>query len=503
MRNIVVLLIFFFNVFSFKSQSLPAFNPAPFPQSACNNLMGNYTNQWRPSHGSPNIIDLGCGNKVVRLYSKNESITTRKSEGIFIDLNNIGVNIDTSKKYRIIVSYRYSIPSNPNRAVNFDVYLANNMVEKSNNNCEEETFPNVSDKMKILTFASGEFLDDTYTCQVKSKEQGQIVPNNSYKYLWIVSNLNTTLNYREYVDIDKIELYYDNSGTNAICNLSKPNNLLANDLTYNSASIAWNPVPNASKYRVRYYLQNTQDYNNFETSNTSIAFNSLLPSTAYQADVTPICSNGIIDGNNVSYLKFNTANCPIISSNITAVPYGNWYKIEFTDVPNFSKYYIEWVDLVDNTSGKSEIQASNHIFYYNNNPHQFKFRLAVNQYCSNWTDWITVNPINYGCNLNESPTNLTVSSNCSYPGRVCEFAIFNWSAINNVVSYQVEYQIFSLTNPSQVKVGVFETNNNYTYYQGAQAYDFTGNVLIKFRVRYKCMDGIWSSFTNWSSNFAW
>lgn len=206
----LVLLFVTLGFFLSKSQALSLFTPFPFPQAQCNNLAGNYSNQWKPSHGSPNVLNVGCGNNVVRLYSKNQSITERKSEGIFIDLNNIGITLTPQKKYKIIITYRYSFPNNPYNAINFDAYFANDMVEKSNNNCEEEKEPTVSDKIKILSFATGESLSDTYPCQVKSVEKGQIVIGKSYKYLWITSNLNnSTPGLREYVDIDKVELYLD------------------------------------------------------------------------------------------------------------------------------------------------------------------------------------------------------------------------------------------------------------------------------------------------------
>lgn len=308
--SIIFCLCFYF----IKSQELRKFTPAPFPTAQCNNLMGNYSSEWRPSHGSPNVLDLGCGNKVVRLYSKNENISTRKSEGIFIDLNNIGVTLDTSKKYKIIVSYRYSLSSNQNRAINFDVYFANGMVEKSSNNCDEETLPNVSDKMKVLTFNNGEFLNDSYTCQVKSKEQGQISPNKSYKYLWITSNLNTTLNFREYVDIDKIEMYYDNGGSSgSVCNLSYPSNLSIANITSSTAIFTWDTVPNALKYRVKVYPITNPNYNNtLETTSNVYNFSNLPPNTVYEAQVRAVCANGQ-SSPYISYWMFATS-CPINST---------------------------------------------------------------------------------------------------------------------------------------------------------------------------------------------
>ncbi|MDP9956535.1 hypothetical protein J2X97_002194 [Epilithonimonas hungarica] len=307
---VIIFCLFFYFI---KSQELRPFRPAPFPTAQCNNLMGNYSSEWRPSHGSPNVLDLGCGNKVVRLYSKNENISTRKSEGIFIDLNNIGITLDTSKKYKIIVSYRYSLPNNQNRAINFDVYFANNIVEKSNNNCDEEVLPNVSDKMKVLTFNSGEFLTDSYTCQVKSKEQGQISPNKSYKYLWITSNLNTTLNFREYVDIDKIEMYYDTSSGNnggnngSTCNLPSPNNLSINNITSTTASFTWNSVSNAIKYRVKVYPKANPNYTNtLETTSNTYNFSNLSPNILYQAEVRAVCSTSN-SSTNISYITFTTS----------------------------------------------------------------------------------------------------------------------------------------------------------------------------------------------------
>lgn len=499
MKKQLFLILLFIHFWLVNGQALPAFIAAPFPQSQCNNLAGNYSNQWRPSHGSPNVFDLGCGNKVVRLYSKNENITTRKSEGIFIDLNNIGITLDTSKKYKIIVTYRYSLPNNPNRAVNFDVYFANGLTEKSSNNCDEEKEPSVSDKMKILTFNNGEFLDDTYTCQLKSKEQGQIAPNKSYKYLWIVSNMNTTLNFREYVDIDKVELYYDFSGSNQTCELPSIKNITVSDIKTSSAKISWDPVPGAIQYRIINMSGNSAPI--YVTDNF-IILNNLTPNTYHNIRVTAMCSTSNLSIN--QNISFTTLECPTPPNNITVTPYGNWYKLDFVDIPNTTTYKIEWVDLVTNQTGISDVLAQNHIFYYANNPNEFKFRLTSDSNC-NWSDWQTVVPNNFDCNLGNLPTNLKVTNDCSCstPGRFGSFAVFSWTPINNVVSYQVEYQVVSLTNSSQVKTGVFETNNNLTWYQGAQAYDFTGNVIIRFRVRYKCMQNVWSEFTPWSSNFAW
>ncbi|WP_374463154.1 3-coathanger stack domain-containing protein [Chryseobacterium sp.] len=325
LKRLFVILLFLYFYFA-KSQAFPAFMPVPFASSQCNNLMGNYNNQWKPSHGSPNVIDLGCGNKVVRLYSKNDNITTRKSEGVFIDLNNIGVNIDTSKKYKIIVSYRYSLPNNPNRAINFDVYLANGMTEKSNNNCDEETFPSVSEKMKILTFNNGEVLQDTYTCQVKSKEQGQIIPNKSYKYLWITSNLNTSLNLREYVDIDKIEMYYDgNSGSGSNdCNLPPPTMLKYSNLTDTSVRLEWNEaVGTGLWYDIRLYNNSTGMLvysNNYHFLQKD--YTALSPDTPYTFTVAHACLNNY-ENNDVKAISFRTQctpdliiNDPVIKNNI-------------------------------------------------------------------------------------------------------------------------------------------------------------------------------------------
>ncbi|MEJ5050972.1 3-coathanger stack domain-containing protein [Chryseobacterium culicis] len=312
LQKLFVILLFLFFYFA-KSQALPAFTPIPFASSQCNNLMGNYNNQWKPSHGSPNVIDLSCGNKVVRLYSKNDNITTRKSEGVFIDLNNIGINIDTSKKYKIIVSYRYSLPNNPNRAINFDVYLANGMTEKSNNNCDEETFPSVSEKMKILTFNNGEVLQDTYTCQVKSKEQGQIIPNKSYKYLWITSNLNTTLNFREYVDIDKVEMYYDgNSGSGSNdCNLPPPTMLKYSNLTDTSVRLEWNQASGTGLWydiRLRNNSTGTLVYsNNYHPLQKD--YTNLSPDTPYTFTVAHACLNNH-ENNDVKAISFRTQCAP-------------------------------------------------------------------------------------------------------------------------------------------------------------------------------------------------
>lgn len=503
MKNIKFLIsfLFFLKVYLVSCQALPAFRASPFPQNQCNNLKGNYDSEWKPSHGSPSVLDLGCGNKVVRLYSKNESISSKKSEGIFIDLTKVGINLNSSKKYKIIVTYRYSLPSNPNRAINFDVYFANGLVEKSSDNCDEEKEPTVSDKVKILSFAKGEFLNDTYTCQVKSKEQGGISISKTYRYLWIVSNINTTLTTKEYVDIDKVELYYDNIVPPIeTCKLSTPVNLSFFNITPSSATFKWDVVNNASKYRVKVYPLNVPDYSNtLEATSNSYDFNNLVPNTEYLAEVRAVCASGI-SSTNISYKSFTTPCYPKIT-NIIVAPYYSSYKLDFSEISSVTSYNIEWVNLNTSESGTRILEANNKVFYWNNTD-KFKIRIGTVATCP-FSDWIIVDPLSFPCNSAIIPQNLTFSNACTScyrPGRFDGQGYFIWDKIANVNSFLIEYVIFSVTNPSQVITGTITAASNQTYSPNLRAPYFTGTVYIKYRVKQLCNSGTWS---NWSSNFAW
>lgn len=505
--------MFIMNIILIKSQALPTFNPSPFPPTDCNNLSGNYNSSWKPSHGSPSIIDLGCGNKVARLYAKNENISTRKSEGLFIDLNSIGITLNTSKKYKIIVSYRYSLPNNPNRSVNFDVYFANGLTEKSINDCSEEKEPTVSDKLKILTFNNGEFLDDTYTCQIKSKQQGQIAPSKSYKYLWIVSNMNTSLNSREYVDIDKIELYFDgNDGgttTPTTCNLPKPSDLLVSDISYTSAKITWSPVNIANGYDIvlKDLSNNTFVNENFYHYTQKI-YNDLKPNTSYSFTISSACYNNYDNPNKETY--FFTTTCPEKVNNISVVDLSGSYKINFSNAPNISNYTLEFVDNINGSSGVTNFSYENggYIYYLTDPAHNFKFRIYNGCY---WSEWVNVTAtynhppvIAPLCTGNNYPSNLQYSAACGGLSTcTCNYGKFKFNAVSNASLYEVEYTIFNYSPSSTNYNATFTSTYNDTYWTVGSGIpcNATYPLYIKFRVRSQCSDGSWSNFSPWSSTY--
>jgi len=165
--------------------------------------------------------------------------------------------------------------------------------------------------------ANGTYLSPGQSVNFIINFKKTVTTNQTFVYKFSTKNANCNQAESEMIKIT-VNYIAGGGGSGTICDyLPKPTNLQLTNLTYNSASISWSPVPGATQYRVRYYLKNTMEYNNLRTSGTSFTFYSLLPNTAYQADVSPICPNGNIDGIHVTYIKFDTPCATDLTINYT------------------------------------------------------------------------------------------------------------------------------------------------------------------------------------------
>ena len=189
-------------------------------------------------------------------------------------------------------------------------------------------------------------------------------------------------------------------------------------------------------------------------------------------------------------------------TNITAIPYYNGYTIGFSPA---GAYFMEYLDLVTNTSGTTQLYTSSspgsgNFFYFSPQNNSFKFRLrSSSSPCSLFSNWITYDTSNSNCAL--LPENLTLTSQCGNQNKpsVCG-AYVRWDNVANAIAYEFEYLIFN-TITGQTRTGIQGCPSNSFNISGDYV---SGNSwLAKFRVKTKCTNGMWSPYSPWSGNYIW
>jgi hypothetical protein len=168
----------------------------------------NPSNQWKVSHGTPNLVDYNSQNffNVGRLAASKSVTGVEKSEGLFTDYKFLCNHV-----YTIIVGTRLS--SNSPSQLGINIYAANGLTENSNTNCELDDIPSVSEKK--LIYGNDIQVPDPGIGAFGSIEITNWRPDKDYKSIWILSRQN----------------YISNSGS-----------LLLNDVTIFDNG----PVPGAS-----------------------------------------------------------------------------------------------------------------------------------------------------------------------------------------------------------------------------------------------------------------
>lgn len=205
-------------------------------------------------------------------------------------------------------------------------------------------------------------------------------------------------------------------------------------------------------------------------------------------------------------LNKTISDCPFTPAptNISVLPYSYGYTVNLSPQGG---YLMEYVDLITNSSGSTNIYTSStqgtvNFFYYVPQGNSFKFRLkSLNSSCALFSNWFI-----YGsdvCQPSNYPTNLYVFSQCDTQGipSVCG-GVVQWSSVLNATSYQIEYLIYN--SAGQSYSGTIDTSYNYTSQTLVQPVSsVSGPWLIKIRARSKCVDGVWSNFSSWSTSFSW
>lgn len=273
-----------------------------------------------------------------------------------------------------------------------------------------------------------------------------------------------------------------------------------------SIKISWNKVPGARSYTFSYYkvgVPNSTvllngDYLYCDLNICTQEIFNLHPGSAYDWQFRAECVTNpekYYSGN----FAFGTTStlpgppCPTtIPTNLNAIPFSGAWRILFTPVSNVIDYTMEYVDLVKNTSGVTEIHYSatpDHYynFFYNvPSNHSFKFRFLQN--CAMNTDWVTIiAPI---C---QRPTNLLAYSSGGT-------GTFNWTQVINSQKYMIEYIIYNVAG-QQLSGSFTSVSNEYSSIINTNS--VSGAKFIKFRVKSQCVDGSFTDFSSWSTPSVW
>ena len=134
---------------------------------------------------------------------------------------------------------------------------------------------------------------------------------------------------------------------------STPQNLLAENITINSARVKWNAVSGATAYDLRYKLTANSSWNTFTVSATQVDFSGLTASTSYDVSVRARC--GSVTSNYTTTVTFVTLGptnddppyCPSSGLNSSA----EWIDyVELNDIKNLSGNNGGYGDFLDLTA---------------------------------------------------------------------------------------------------------------------------------------------------------
>lgn len=299
------------------------------------------------------------------------------------------------------------------------------------------------------------------------------------------------------------------------CYANKPSNFQISNINPTSFHVTYDNT-GANFYKVAYRDINStsrwSSFSDFECCGGDVY--GLKPGTTYNVTLSAECGTNYMQGVYMDPPIYVTITTPCLTTpyaaptNVNMVPTfgqtGNGYTVFFNPVEHANSYLIEYIDLVNNQSGSTTVYYSpdtNPGNFFNSVPvdHNFKFRIKALSYCTNslFSDWINVAPLN--CYI--YPTNLNVFSQCgsSMPGSQCG-GIFTWSPVSGAQSYQIEYTIFNLLGQT---ITGSATSNTASISAPAYASSSGAPWRIKFKVKSKCVYGVWSEFSPWSANFAW
>ncbi len=124
------------------------------------------------------------------------------------------------------------------------------------------------------------------------------------------------------------------------CTPDFPSNITVSIPSATSATISWDPVPDAEKYQVRYKLKNSSTWITEGTFGTSKTITGLTASQLYEYRVRTFCGDAW--GEYSPLARFFTATCPY-PENITFSQYPNGdHRLEWDAVTGATKYQVRY-----------------------------------------------------------------------------------------------------------------------------------------------------------------
>ena len=143
---------------------------------------GIYKNNWRVSHGSPQLRAFNSNNptRVAVLKAVNTNGVSPKGEGMFL-----GYNFQANRSYTIEFILRIEDP-NLFTTISMTSKAANGLVAKTNGTiCSEETLPTENDTQTILSQASLPFKSGN---ELGLITVSNFVPTKNFSYFWIYAD---------------------------------------------------------------------------------------------------------------------------------------------------------------------------------------------------------------------------------------------------------------------------------------------------------------------------
>jgi len=241
--------------------------------------------------------------------------------------------------------------------------------------------------------------------------------------------------------------YFVTQGNTQTCMV--PNNINANNILNNGATISWGAMQNVFGYHVRYRIfQSNSSWTMVLAQTNSMILSGLLASTKYEYEVQTVCSN--LNGVTITSPFSSTLNFTTLGGNTGCVTptqtlanniTNNSAKLNWAAVTGVALYNVKYRVL--NTISWTALTTQSPFVVLNSLSSLTSYEWAVQAVCNNnpsggvstWTTasiFITTGGNNTACS---TPTGLS-STNITFNG-----AKLLWAAINSASTYNVRYRI--------------------------------------------------------------
>ncbi|HLG35452.1 MAG TPA: fibronectin type III domain-containing protein [Bacteroidia bacterium] len=224
-----------------------------------------------------------------------------------------------------------------------------------------------------------------------------------------------------------------------------PTNVTVANITATSAAVAWDAMPGAMGYNVRWKPVTSMAWSAMWTTVNSAALNNLIPATQYEVQVQTICSSSNTTGtpsawtNSLFFTTTSSSNNCLAPTNVTVANItANSAVVAWTAAPGAISYNVQYRP-VGNPSWIT-INTTNTSVTLNGLPSMTQYELHVQSVCgtssTNLSAWspllhFTTTGSTFLCN---APTGITIAN------ITATSAVVAWSPVTGVISYNVRYR---------------------------------------------------------------